>query len=169
MSRQIGYICCFTLSVRPLVMTMKIQSRVIAILSRLGAIKVGQLAITTAILSRVIIFRLGPLTLTHQTRNPAILCSNGCPTGMIQLGTFTITQLTHEHRLRHRTRLRRVSQSHRLTGVHEGRNSALRLAPLAVRPASRRGPLCQLLPPLPPPAAFPGLRYLCPGATRARS
>ena len=60
------------------------------------------MAITTVGLSRVTIFRLGPFTVTHQTENAAISFSNGCLTCMIQLGTVTVTQLTHEHRLRHR-------------------------------------------------------------------
>ena len=108
------------LTVRQLAMTMKTLSRITAILFQLGTINVKQLAITTVVLSRGILFiRPGSLTVTHHTKNAAILSSQGCPTGMIQLGTFTVTQLTHKHRLRHRPRLRRVSQSQPLTGVHE--------------------------------------------------
>ena len=94
-------------------MTLTTLSRITAILFQLGAIKVRQLVSTTVGMSSVIIFLLGPLTVTHQTGNAAaVQFSNGCSAGMIQLGTFTVTQLTHEHRLRHRSRLRYVSQSH---------------------------------------------------------
>ena len=57
-------------------MIMKTLSRITAILFQLGTIKVTQLAINTVILSRVSICRLGPLTVTHQTRNKMLLfCS----------------------------------------------------------------------------------------------